>query len=271
MMRKRWTALTAVLVKLPRRTRRLLIGFLCLLLTAPLHGFAERELLPEHLTVRVLHPQAPEPTPSAEPAPTAEPKPTPTPAPHPTPPEEGNYSFLGHKTWKTPVDMADYYLGEMREAAVCGDIQAGHAAESARNDAIRAGGEGAAVSFDDLLLLSRVIDAMAGSDWLTEDFRLCVGEVVLNRVASPEFPNTLQEVVYQRGQYTVVNTARFSTIRPRQECVDCALRLLLGERHMVPAVVYQADYLQGELFTMFPDRQLGSTYFCLSDHLELYS
>ena len=40
---------------------------------------------------------------------------------------------------------------------------------------------------------------------------------------------------------------------------------------MVPAVVYQADYLQGELFTMYPDRQLGSTYFCLSDHLELYS
>ena len=37
-----------------------------------------------------------------------------------------------------------------------------------------------------------------------------------------------------------------------------------------PAVVYQADYLQGELFTMFPDRQLGSTYFCLSSRLDLY-
>ena len=111
---------------------------------------------------------------------------------------------------------------------------------------------------------------MAGSDWLTDDFRMCVGEVVLNRVASPEFPDTLYDVVYQRGQYTVVNTARFSTIVPRRECVDCALRLLLGERHMVPAVVYQADYLQGELFTMFPDRQLGSTYFCLSSRLDLY-
>ena len=265
MMRKRWTALTMVLARIPRRTRRLLIGFLCLLLTAPLHGFAERELLPEQLTVRVLHQQAPEPTP------TAEPKPAPTPAPSPTPlPEEGNYSFLGHKTWKTPVDMADYYLGEMQEAAVCGDIQAGHAAECARNDAIRAGSEGAAVSFDDLLLLARVIDAMAGSDWLTEDFRLCVGEVVLNRVASPEFPNTLHDVVYQRGQYTVVNTARFQSAKPRQECVEAALRLLLGERRMVPAVVYQSDCIQGELFTMFPDRQLGSTYFCLSEHLELY-
>jgi len=265
MMRNRWTALTVLPARLPRRTRRLLIGLLCLLLTAPLHGFAERELLPEQLHVRVLHQQATEPTPPAEPAS------VPSPAPRPTPsPEEGNYSFLGHKTWKTPVDMADYYLAEMQEAAVCGDVSAGHAAESARNDAIRAGGEGAAVSFDDLLLLARVIDAMAGSDWLTEDFRLCVGEVVLNRVASPEFPNTLQEVVYQRGQYTVVSTARFQSARPRQECVEAALRLLLGERHMVPAVVYQSDCIQGELFTMFPDRQLGSTYFCLSDHLELY-
>jgi len=265
MMRNRWTALTVALTRLPRRTRQLLIGLLCLLLTTPLHGFAERELLPEQLTVLVLHPQAPEPTPPAEPTPSPRPAPRPTP-----PPEVGDYSFLGHKTWKTPVDMADYYLGEMQEAAVCGDIQAGHAAESARNDAIRAGGEGAAVSFDDLLLLSRVIDAMAGSDWLTEDFRLCVGEVVLNRVASPEFPNTLHDVVYQRGQYAVVNTARFQSARPREECVEAALRLLLGERHMVPAVVYQSDCVQGELFTMFPDRQLGSTYFCLSEHLELY-
>lgn len=126
------------------------------------------------------------------------------------------------------------------------------------------------MSFDDLLLLSRVLDAMAGSDWLTEDFRMAVGEVVLNRVASPEFPNTLREVVYQRGQYTVVNTARFSTLVPRRECVEVAARLLQGERHMVPAVVYQADYLQGELFTMYPDRRLGNTYFCLSRRLELY-
>jgi len=267
MMRNRWRALRAYLRRLPPRRRRMLVGALCLLLTAPLHGFAETELLPEHMNVRVLHPQ--ETAPAETPAPTPEPAPTPSPAPTQVP-EEGDYEFLGHRTWKKTLDMAAYYLGEMAEAAAAGDVTAGHAAESARNAALEAGGEGAPLAFDDLLLLSRVIDAMAGSDWLTEDFRLCVGEVVLNRVASPEFPDTLHDVVYQRGQYTVVNTARFSTLTPRPECVEAALRLLLGERHMVPAVVYQADYLQGELFTMYPDRQLGSTYFCLSDHLELY-
>ena len=248
-----------------RKRKAALIAAVCLVWSFSLHGFAETALLPEHMNVRVLHPPEPTPEPTPTPTPTAVPTPLPT-----TPPEEGNYVFLGHKTRSTPIDMAGYYLLEMRNAAETVDTAAGRTAEQARSAALEAGGEGEKIRFDDLLLLSRVLDAMAGSDWLTDDFRMCVGEVVLNRVASPEFPDTLYDVVYQRGQYTVVNTARFSTIVPRRECVDCALRLLLGERHMVPAVVYQADYLQGELFTMFPDRQLGSTYFCLSSRLDLY-
>ena len=248
-----------------RKREAALIAAVCLLWSFSLHGFAETALLPERMNVRVLHP--PEPTPELTPTPVPTVMPTPLPTRQP---EEGNYVFLGHRTWKTTVDMADYYLLEMRDAAERADTTAGRTAEAAGNAAIEAGGEGEKICFDDLLLLSRVLDAMAGSDWLTDDFRMCVGEVVLNRVASPEFPDTLYGVVYQRGQYTVVNTARFSTIVPRRECVDCALRLLLGERHMVPAVVYQADYLQGELFTMFPDRQLGATYFCLSSRLDLY-
>ncbi len=266
MMRKQWEIPIAFLHRLPRRMRRLLTALLCLLLTMPLHGFAERSLLPEHMNVRSLY----RPEPSPEPTPEPQPTPEPTPAPTPVPEEEGDFTFLGHRTRRTALDMAGYYLGEMCEAAVDGDIRAGQAAEEARTAAIQAGGTGAPVSFAELWLLSRVIDAMAGSDWLTDDFRLCVGEVVLNRVASPEFPDTLYDVIYQKGQYTVVNSARFAYLVPRRECVEVALRLLLGERHMVPAVVYQADCLQGELFTMFPDRQLGSTYFCLSRHLELY-
>ena len=31
-----------------------------------------------------------------------------------------------------------------------------------------------------------------------------------------------------------------------------------------------ADYIQGELFSVYTDRRLGNTYFCLSDNLDLY-
>lgn len=248
------------------KKRSWMVAALCLLMTMPLHGFAEQSLLPEEMHVLVLHP-TPEPEPSPEPA-RAETAPPPAPT---RVPEVGDFVFLDHRTQTTPLDMAGYYLNEMAEAAAAGDEQAGREAERCRDAALRAGGGGEPLRFDDLLLLSRLIDAMAGSDWLTEDFRLCVGEVVLNRVASPEFPNTLREVIYQRGQYTVTQGARFASLVPRRECVDAALRLLQGERHMVPAVVYQADYLQGELFIVYNDRRLGSTYFCLSDRLELYA
>ena len=252
-----------------KKKQTLLLAALCLLLTAPLHGFAETSRLPEHMVERSLRPAEAEPEAEESPAPAPSPTPRPTPIPRLPEPESG-HALLGHYTAPRRVDMAAYYLTEMVEAAVAGDVRAGREAERARGAALAAGNMGEAIAFDDLLLLSRVIDAMAGSDWLSDDFRMCVGEVVLNRVASPEFPHTLYDVVYQRGQYTVVNSARFASLQPRRECVEDALRLLQGERHMAAAVVYQADYLQGELFTMFADRRLGNTYFCLSDRLELY-
>lgn len=169
------------------------------------------------------------------------------------------------------VDLAAYYLEEMCSAAAEGEVDSGREAEQSRNAAIEAvSAEAEEISFDDLYLLARVIYSEAGSDWLSEEFRLCVGEVVLNRVASPEFPDTIYDVVYQKGQYSGVNTLKFSTLKPSRDCVDAALKLLQGERLMVPSVIYQSDYIQGELFSMYSDRRLGNTYFCLSPNQDLY-
>ena len=169
------------------------------------------------------------------------------------------------------VDMAAYYMEEMLKAAAEGDVKSGRDAENGRNAAIDAlASDEQKISFDELYLLSRVIYSEAGSQWLSEEFRLCVGEVVLNRVASPEFPNTVYEVVYQKGQYSGVNTIKFANLKPGRDCVNVALKLLRGERRMVPAVVYHSGAIQGELFSMHSDRSLGNTYFCLSNRLELY-
>ena len=56
--------------------------------------------------------------------------------------------------------------------------------------------------FDELLLLARLIQTEAGDSRLPEAWRLCVGEVALNRVASPEFPDTLPEVLAQEELLT---------------------------------------------------------------------
>ena len=169
------------------------------------------------------------------------------------------------------VDMAAWYMEEMLTAAAEGDTKAGRDAEAGRNAAIdAAGSKEQKISFDELYLLARVIFSEAGSDWLDEEFRLCVGEVVLNRMASPEFPDSMQDVVYQKGQYSGVNSAKFASLAPGEDCVDVALKLLQGERRMVPAVVFQSDFVQGEIFSMYSDRRLGTTYFCLSPNLDLY-
>ena len=218
--------------------------------------------------------------PSPSPAPEEEeplPSTAPTsPSPQPSPPRE-NSIFDIIATGETPetpafkVDMAAFYLEDMLTAAASGDTKAGQTAEQNRNAAIDASGlDTEKISFDELYLLSRVICSEAGSDWLDEEFRLCVGEVVLNRVASPEFPDTIQGVVFQKGQYTGVNSVKFANMKPGADCVNVALRLLQGERRMVPAVVYQSGQIQGELFSMYSDRRLGNTYFCLSPNLELY-
>lgn len=219
-------------------------------------------------------PDITEPSPSSNPEP--EPDPTPPKSEESPSPEETASIFDLIDSASTPsptyqVDMAAYYLEDMRQAAIEGDVKSGRAAEENRNAAINtAGSDEEKISFDDLYLLARVIYSEAGSDWLDEEFRLCVGEVVLNRVASPEYPDSIHDVVYQKGQYSGVNTIKFANLKPGEDCVDAALKLLQGERRMVPSVVYQSDCIQGELFSMYSDRHLGNTYFCLSPNLELY-
>ena len=189
-------------------------------------------------------------------------------------PEEATgsiFDLLNGSTVTLELDMAAYYLDVMAMAAVDGDFQAGREAAQYRNEIIdQNGSDQIKFSFDDLYLLAKLICAEAGSDWLSDDFRLCVGEVVLNRVESPEFPDSISDVVYQKGQYASAGTAAFASLVPSQACVDAALRLMQGERKMAPSVVFQSDHEQGEIFSMYTDRRLGTTLFCVSPNQELY-
>lgn len=164
------------------------------------------------------------------------------------------------------------YMELMIQAVMSGDTDAGGQAEQARNEKISALGlDYDEIAFDDLLLLSRVIYREAGSNWLDEDWKMSVGEVVLNRVASSEFPDTVREVVMQPGQYGGL-TPEFKRLRPSRICVEIALRLLGGERILdEPSVVFQSNKRLGSgVFQKLSDSQLGATYLCYSSHPELY-
>lgn len=164
------------------------------------------------------------------------------------------------------------YSQEMITAAVAGDYEAGTAAQQARDEKIAEMElDEQSFTFEDLMLISKIIYAEAGSVWLDDDWKMCVGEVVLNRVASAEFPNTIKEVLEQPGQYYGSNSSYFNKLLPTERCVACAIRLLNGERLLEPSVVFQANFTQGGgTHTACYDKYLGWTYFCYSSHCDLY-
>ena len=164
------------------------------------------------------------------------------------------------------------YAQEMINAAITGNTVIGLQAEQNRNDKIdRLQLCVPKISFNDLFLLSKIMTAEAGSSWLSDEWKMAVGEVLLNRVASPEFPNTIADCIYQSGQYYSESSSFFKKLIPHEREVYLAWRLLNGERHLVPSVVFQANFTQGfGTFITYKDKYLGKTYLCFSSRPELY-
>ena len=128
------------------------------------------------------------------------------------------------------------------------------------------------IDFDDFYLLSKIICNEAGSNWLSLEWKMMVGEVFLNRVASPEFPDTFAGVAYQPSQYSGANSQRFANMIPTEACAEAALRLLIGERIINdPSVIFQANFRQGSaVWKTLYDSKLGYTYLCHSNKMYLY-
>lgn len=116
----------------------------------------------------------------------------------------------------------------------------------------------------DLDLFSRLLMAEIGSDWIPDQVLLSVGSVVLNRIHSNEFPDTLYDVIYQTDpvQYQPVISGSINNT-PTQRVKDAA-RFLLDNGSVLPAdVVFQSEFIQGPVYFQYYDSTLGSTtYFC---------
>lgn len=61
--------------------------------------------------------------------------------------------------------------------------------------------------YDDMALLAQLAEAEAGNQ--DEYGMRLVCDVVLNRVKSPEFPDTIEEVIYQPGQFSCIYDENF--------------------------------------------------------------
>ncbi|MBR6529930.1 MAG: cell wall hydrolase [Clostridia bacterium] len=81
---------------------------------------------------------------------------------------------------------------------------------------------------DDVLWLARIIQAEAGGEPFLG--KIAVGNVVLNRVASPQYPNTIWGVIFDRKHGTQFSPVSFGTIynNPSEESIIAAKICLEG-------------------------------------------
>lgn len=110
---------------------------------------------------------------------------------------------------------------------------------------------------EDLELLAHLLNGESGADWCSDEMVYGVGSVALNRVNSSEFPDTLEEVIYQPGQYACVNDGNFEK-EPSERCYQIAEELLLNGSVFPEDVVFQAEFRQGsEVYS-----KVQNMYFC---------
>ena len=118
-------------------------------------------------------------------------------------------------------------------------------------------------SEEDLDLLSRVIYAEVGCSWIPDWVQRMTGSVVLNRVNSKYYPDTIREVIYQPGQYSPTWDGSIDK-KPDERTVKNA-KYLLEHGSICPAnVVGQNSVVTGSgVYRSYYDSVLGTTvYFC---------
>ena len=94
------------------------------------------------------------------------------------------------------------------------------------------------VSQKDIDLLACVIHGESGADYCSNEMRYYVGSVVVNRMNCEAFPDTLEEVVYQEGQYGCVDGKHF---RADERCRAIAQDILVNGCKLPRDVVYQSN------------------------------
>lgn len=118
-----------------------------------------------------------------------------------------------------------------------------------------------------LELLARAIYAEAGGDDCSDETRIMVGNVILNRMRCEWYPDTMEAVLTQKRQYntfywTGVIWKERASNPSEKEAVEraykCAERVLLGERLLPEDVVFQSENIQGTEIVAYQD----GIYFC---------
>ena len=125
------------------------------------------------------------------------------------------------------------------------------------------------VDFDDLYLLARLVESEAGNE--SYETKMMVASVVMNRVADSRFPNSIREVIYQKGQFEVtarkVNGVLMIDREPSLDSLRAA-NDILNKGSILPSnilVFYQKGVDEGWVTSRTTHLISGNTVFAYTD------
>ncbi len=96
-------------------------------------------------------------------------------------------------------------------------------------------------TYDDILLVTRLIYA-EGNNQSDEGYR-AMASIVYNRLRSKRYPNTVEKIVYQRNQFTVVDDENFLTDVPTASAFSAVIDVFINGNVTLPENVL---YFRGE-------------------------
>ena len=116
----------------------------------------------------------------------------------------------------------------------------------------------AAYTEDDLWYMSHTVQAEAG--YCEREMQEGVASVIANRVASDLFPNTVQEVILQPGQYSTASY--LASQEPTEQVIDVCIDILENGSKYPADVLYQANFPQGSGIYKTLSTSYSVMYFC---------
>lgn len=87
-----------------------------------------------------------------------------------------------------------------------------------------------AVSEEELLLLQKIV--MAEAEGEPYQGKVAVANVVLNRLRSANFPDTIYKVIYQKSQFSPVANGRLNRVKPNEDCIKAVNAALSGVKEV---------------------------------------
>lgn len=116
------------------------------------------------------------------------------------------------------------------------------AEEQKNNPASTTGGGNVTANASDTAMLAALVECEAGGE--SYEGQLAVASVVVNRVKSSSFPNTVSGVIYQSGQFSPVASGRFAIVLAQganSSCTQAATAALSGNTNISALFFCRAD------------------------------